>query len=109
MCGRKAGHSPLSVFLYAPEMKRKTSNFKKHVLSVVRRISRGQTLSYGEVARRAGFPDAARAVGSLMKANHDPSVPCHRVIRADGTAGEYNRGGPAKKRALLRREGAKLS
>lgn len=66
-------------------------------------------MTYGAVAAAAGAPGAARAVGSLMKANDDPSVPCHRVVRSDGTAGEYNRGGPAKKRALLRQEGARIA
>lgn len=40
-----------------------------------------------------------------MKNNYDPTVPCHRVIRSDGRAGEYNRGGEAAKRELLRKEG----
>lgn len=79
--------------------------FSEKALAVVRRIPRGETMTYGEVARRAGSPHAARAVGSLMRKNHDPSVPCHRVIRSDGTFGEYNRGGPEAKRRLLRAEG----
>ncbi len=63
-------------------------------------------MSYQEVAARAGKPGAARAVGTIMKNNYLPDVPCHRVVRADGKIGEYNRGGPAKKRALLVLEGA---
>lgn len=82
-------------------------SFRQHVLEVVRAIPRGSTMSYGEVAEAAGSPGAARAVGSIMKGNHDPSVPCHRVIKSDGTAGEYN-GGVKKKIALLRKEGAKI-
>jgi O-6-methylguanine DNA methyltransferase len=82
------------------------SLFRDRVLDVVRGIPRGSTMSYGEVARQAGNPGAARAVGSFMKENHDPSVPCHRVIRADGSIGEYNRGGPRAKRARLVEEGA---
>lgn len=74
--------------------------------AIVRQIPKGQTRTYGEVAKAAGRPGAARAVGTIMKNNYDPTVPCHRVIRADGKVGEYNRGGPAKKRALLRTEGA---
>jgi O6-methylguanine-DNA--protein-cysteine methyltransferase len=42
-----------------------------------------------------------------MKNNYDPTVPCHRVIRSDGKIGAYNRGGPAKKRALLKAEGVR--
>ena len=83
------------------------SDFSEKVLAVVRAIPRGQVMSYGEVAKQAGHPGAARAVGSLMKQNHDDSVPCHRVVRADGRAGRYNRG-DANKIKLLRSEGVKL-
>ena len=81
------------------------SLFKKRVLSVVRGIKRGQALSYGEVARRAGNPGAARAVGTIMSLNHDPKIPCHRVVRADGSLGGYNRGLQTKEK-LLKKEGA---
>ncbi|MCC7289211.1 MGMT family protein [bacterium] len=83
------------------------SDFSEKVLAVVRAIPRGQVMSYGEVAKQAGYPGAARAVGSLMKQNYDDSVPCHRVVRADGRAGRYNRG-DANKIELLRNEGVKL-
>ncbi len=82
-----------------------SKSFSEKALAVARRIPRGETMTYGEVARRAGSPRAARAVGSLMKKNHDPAVPCHRVIRSDGSLGEYNRGGTEAKRRLLRSEG----
>lgn len=72
---------------------------------VVKRIPAGSTLSYSEVAAEAGFPGAARAVGSLLKKNFDPTIPCHRVIRAHGIPGAYNRGAK-KKIALLKKEGA---
>ena len=67
----------------------------------MRQIPRGQTRSYGDVARVIGYPGAARAVGTVMKNNHDRSVPCHRVIRSDGTLGGFNRGGTEKKKQLL--------
>jgi len=79
--------------------------FTEKVLSIVGHIPKGKTLTYKEVARRAGSPNAARAVGSIMKHNYDPKIPCHRVIRGDGTAGEYNRGRLEKIRKL-REEGA---
>ncbi len=82
------------------------SEFANRVHEVVRAIPRGQTMSYGEVAAATGHPGAARAVGTLMANNFDASVPCHRVIRADGSLGAYNRGGEAKKRQLLIDEGA---
>jgi O-6-methylguanine DNA methyltransferase len=87
-------------------MTQQKDKFAEHVRSIVRQIPKGQTRTYGEVAKAAGRSGAARAVGTVMKNNYDPTVPCHRVIRADGKIGEYNRGGPAKKRALLTAEGA---
>ncbi len=74
--------------------------FKEKVLEVVKNIPRGKTLSYKEVAEKAGSPHAYRIVGSIMKGNHDSSVPCHRVIKSDGTLGEYNRGTQLKYKKL---------
>lgn len=74
--------------------------FRERVLKVVRAIPKGSVLSYGDVAACAGFPKAARAVGTLMRKNIDPSVPCHRVVRSDRTPGEYNRGARQKVRRL---------
>jgi O-6-methylguanine DNA methyltransferase len=86
-------------------MKRiKIKTFSEMVKEVVRKIPKGKTMSYAEVAKYAGSPGASRAVGSIMKANFDKTVPCHRVIRSDGKVGEYNRGGSAKKLILLKRE-----
>lgn len=80
--------------------------FTQKVHDIVRKIPKGKLMTYKAVATSAGNPGAARAVGTLMKNNYDPSIPCHRVIRSDGKIGDYNRGGPAKKRALLIAEGA---
>ncbi len=80
--------------------------FADKVKEIVRQIPKGQTMSYGEVAAYAGSPGAARAVGSIMKSNYDPTIPCHRVVRSDGKIGEYNRGGTKKKLDLLIKEGA---
>ena len=79
--------------------------FKKRVLAIVSRIPKGSVMTYGEVAARAGSPGAARAVGSCMAQNIDPTVPCHRVVRSDGKIGGYNRGGVLRKKQLLRDEG----
>ncbi len=81
------------------------STFASAVMAVVKKIPRGEVLTYSEVAIRAGFWGAGRAVGTLMKKNFDPGVPCHRVVRADGRVGEYNRGGSAQKIARLQEEG----
>lgn len=84
-------------------------NFKERALAVVRKIPKGKTLSYGEVAFAAGYPGAARTVGSLMSHNHDKTVPCHRVVRSDGKIGEYNGGGPEAKLKRLKAEGVKFA
>jgi methylated-DNA-[protein]-cysteine S-methyltransferase len=76
--------------------------FRDEVMRVVRNIPRGSVRTYKEVAQAAGRPKAYRAVGSILKGNFDPAIPCHRVIRSDGRPGEYNRG--AKKKVELLRE-----
>lgn len=83
-----------------------TNSFAEHVREAVRQIPKGETRTYGEVAHAIGRPGAARAVGTVMKNNYDPTVPCHRVVRSDGKIGDYNRGGREQKEALLREEGA---
>jgi len=80
--------------------------FRERVLNVVRKIPRGKTLSYKQVAILAGSPGAARAVGNIMKTNFDSDIPCHRVIRSDGKLGGYNRGGERSKCRKLAKEGA---
>ena len=77
--------------------------FKEKVFEVVRKIPRGKTMSYKEVARLAGRPKAYRAVGNILNKNYDPKIPCHRVIRSDGKPGGYNRGAKNKIR-LLKKE-----
>lgn len=79
--------------------------FKEKVLQVVKKIPKGKTLTYKEVAIRAGSSRAYRAVGSILKKNFDPKIPCHRVIKSDGTLGVYNRGAALKK-SLLKKEKA---
>jgi methylated-DNA-[protein]-cysteine S-methyltransferase len=61
-------------------------------------------MTYKAVALKAGNPQAARAVARIMAANFDPEIPCHRVIRSDGTLGGYNRGGIEAKREILEGE-----
>ncbi len=78
--------------------------FKEKVLAIVRKIPKGKTLTYKEVAKRAGSPMASRAVGNIMKQNYDRRIPCHRVIRSDGGMGGYNRGGIMKKLEILKKE-----
>ena len=87
-------------------MKGTAHTFRKKVLAIVKRIRKGDSMTYKQVATKAGNPKAARAVGAIMRTNYDPSIPCHRVIRSDGSLGSYNRGGTTKKRVLLKSEGA---
>jgi methylated-DNA-[protein]-cysteine S-methyltransferase len=64
--------------------------FQSRVLKIARRIPYGKTISYGRLAEKAGFPRAARAVGSVMSSNRFPIVvPCHRVVAAGGQPGGY--------------------
>lgn len=85
------------------------TDFEKAVLGEVARIPRGETASYGEVAVRAGYPRAARAVGNVMHSNPFPIIiPCHRVIKSDGNLGGY--GGEEQIKAwLLRFEGFEVN
>lgn len=83
-----------------------SSTFTERVYAVVARIPRGSVLTYKEVARRAGYPGAARAVGNALNKNPDTGkVPCHRVVRSDGVPGGYARGA-SKKLSILKKEGA---
>ncbi len=81
------------------------SAFAIQVLKLTARIPHGAVTTYSALAARAGSPGAARAVGSVMAKNPFPLIiPCHRVIRADKTLGQYG-GGPPMKAELLRKEG----
>ncbi len=81
-------------------------NFQEKVYAVVKKIPKGKVMTYAEVARKIGKPGAARAVGTVLSKNYDPKIPCHRVIRSDGTIGNYNRGGAKAKLEILKRERA---
>lgn len=79
-------------------------NFKEKVYRVVSKIPKGSVLTYKEVARRVGKPNAARAVGNVLNKNMSPKVPCHRVIRSNGEIGGYRNGHLAKVK-ILKKEG----
>ncbi len=81
------------------------SVFCSLVYAQVQTIPKGSVATYRDIATRIGNPNAARAVGSCLKKNFDPSVPCHRVILSSGELGAYNRGGTKAKHLLLKREG----
>jgi methylated-DNA-[protein]-cysteine S-methyltransferase len=79
------------------------TDFQLRVLKQCRKIPFGRTISYAELAAKAGSPRAARAIGNCMAANPIPLlIPCHRVVRSDGQLGSYSApGGVGMKRRLL--------
>jgi len=82
--------------------------FQRKIWNALRKIARGQTKSYGEIARAVGKPKAVRAVGGACGANPIPVfIPCHRVVAANGKLGGFS-GGLDWKRELLTREGVSL-
>ena len=83
--------------------------FVKSVRGIVKKIPKGSVLSYGDVAKRAGVPGAARAVGMIMSHNDDKSIPCHRVVLADGSLSGYNSIQGDSKMNLLKKEGVKFT
>lgn len=79
--------------------------FERRILLADFSIPRGRVMTYGDLAAKAGVPRGARAVGNVMAGNPFPLIiPCHRVIRSDGTLGGFG-GGLAMKKALLAMEG----
>jgi methylated-DNA-[protein]-cysteine S-methyltransferase len=84
------------------------TDFQREVWALTKAIPRGQTRTYGQIAREAGSPGAARAVGQSMARNPWPViVPCHRVVGHDGRLTGFG-GGLDMKRRMLVMEGAIL-
>ncbi len=81
----------------------KMISLREDVYKAVRRIPKGETKTYKEIAAVAGKPKAWRAVGNILNKNFNPEIPCHRVIRSDGKIGGYNRG-RKEKELLLKKE-----
>lgn len=86
------------------------SEFHRQVLLATSEVPRGQVTTYGEIARRIGRPQSARAVGQALGHNPVPIViPCHRVVAADGSLGGYSGGGGLRSKAhLLHLEGVQI-
>lgn len=86
------------------------TRFQKKVLMALCKVPKGETITYKELAKRAGYPDAYRAVGSVMRINPmAPTIPCHRVIKSNGSIGNYSgKGGVRAKRRLLEDENIAL-
>ena len=81
--------------------------FQEKIYKVVKKILRGEVLTYKQVAKAVGSPRAFRAVGNILNKNIDSEVPCHRVVRSDGKVGGY-RYGQGRKIALLEKEGVSI-
>jgi len=79
------------------------TNFQKEILELVKKIPYGEIRTYKEAAEAAGYPRAYRAVGSTMRNNPLPLiVPCHRVIKSDGSLGGFSaNGGVALKKKMI--------
>ena len=85
----------------------KLTRFQWKVLAVTAKIPLGETRSYAWVAQKTGSPRAVRAVGQALRRNPYPiTIPCHRVIKSDGSLGGYAGGSSAKKAKLLEMEQA---
>jgi methylated-DNA-[protein]-cysteine S-methyltransferase len=88
------------------DLTQKGTNFQKMVWTELKKIPFGETRTYKEIAVAIGKPKAARAVANACGKNPYPIIiPCHRVVRSDGTIGGFTGdGGVEKKRQLLRQE-----
>ncbi len=85
------------------------TDFERDVWHKALEIPRGEVRPYGWVAAEIGRPKAVRAVGTALGHNPVPLiVPCHRVVRTDGSIGQYSLGGPGNKRTILADEGVDL-
>lgn len=86
----------------------KVSDFASLVYQIISEIPKGKISTYGLVAKALNKPKASRAVGRALHVNpFAPKVPCHRIIRSDGSLGGFA-GGEKKKLFLLKKEGIKV-
>ncbi len=83
-----------------------TGKFSNKILTICQKIKYGQTTTYKELAKKAGYPDSSRAVGNVLAKNPIPLIiPCHRIIRSDGKLGGFTApGGTNLKKRLLEHE-----
>lgn len=79
---------------------------KQKCYELLKKVPKGKITTYKELAYALNTK-AYQAIGSFMKQNHDPKIPCHRVIKSTGEVGEYNKG-KAKKISILKKEGIKI-
>ena len=88
----------------------KGTKFQLKVWSYLKKIPKGSVRTYSQVAKSIGKPLAVRAVANAIGKNpYPPKIPCHRVIRSDGSLGGYSaKGGIKTKKLLLKKEGISL-
>ena len=88
----------------------KGTKFQLKVWNYLKKIPRGRVKTYSQVAKAIGRPSAVRAVANAVGKNpYPPKIPCHRVIRSDGSLGGYSgKGGVKTKKLLLKKEGIML-
>lgn len=88
-----------------------TNSPSRRIYEAVKKIPKGQVATYGQVARLAGNPGMARAVGNALHRNPDPdTVPCYRVVNAKGElSGEFAFGGPGAQAKLLEADGIEVT
>ena len=99
----RTGRVPERAYALLPQH----AGFNSAVWRALRALKAGEVISYGGLAKAAGHPRAARAVGTVMARNPVPILdPCHRVVRSDGSIGNYG-GGAAMKSALIEHERSK--
>ncbi len=82
-------------------------SYRETIYAIARQIPKGKVATYGQLAKLAGRPRAARAVGMFMRTNPDaPQIPCHRVVASDGSLHGFSAGnGISTKRQMLEDEG----
>lgn len=79
---------------------------KQKCYELLKKVPKGKVTTYKELAYALNTK-AYQVIGSFMKQNHNPKIPCHRVIKSTGVVGEYNKG-KAKKISILKKEGIKI-
>lgn len=93
-------------------MKVRGSEFSGKVYEFCSRVPKGKVTTYGKIAMAIGKPGSSRAVGQALKRNpYAPKVPCHRVVKSDGSLGGYGGAGrkkTEKKMKMLEKEGVKI-
>ena len=83
-------------------------NLEQQVYKKLTQVPQGKITTYGELSKAVGLKNGQRVIGQIMKKNPYPAIiPCHRVVKSDGTVGGYAYGGDIKTN-MLQKEGIKI-